>query len=172
MNKVSFNVVAVSDTIIRPSNTTAYAAGDVISEVTTNDHHTFTILRTKPSDEPLYSATVERASVSSSANQSTLPDLELWLFSSDIAEVADNGAFAPTDAELLTCLGVIDFPVSLWKVGNAGSGADGNSICFAENLAMVVKGSSGNIYGQLVVRNAYTPVSAESFKVTLYVQQD
>ena len=168
---ISFDIQKSRKSIIRPSNTDAYAAGDVISAVTSNDHFTFTILKTKPvQGSSLLSASIERAIITSSADVATAPDLELWLFDTDIAEVADNAAFAPTDAEILTCLGVIDFPTGDFRVGLTTG--DGNSICQSENLNMSLKGIAGDIFGQLVVRNAYVPISAEVFQVTLFYQQD
>ncbi len=156
-------------TFIRPSNATVYTAGDVISEVTNNNHFSFT----QAGFNGPFRGTIEGARIISSANQSTKPELELWLFSEDIAEVADNSAFAPTDAEMLTLLGIIDFAELDWRVGNATSGADGNSCC--ESIAVppiVFIVPAQTIYGQLVVRNAYTPVSGETFTVDLMVALD
>ena len=167
---VSYNLDQTSSSFIRPSNTTAYAAGDVISEVTTNNHFTFKLGREGRADENgCFSFTIERGLITSSAAVSPAPDLELWLFDTDIAEVADNSAFAPTDAEMLTWIGTIDFPLSDWKTAGANAG------CAAERLAMTIKAStstSGNIYGQLVIRNAYVPTSAEVYQVTLFTQRD
>lgn len=168
---ISFTIEKDRQSLIKASGTTAYAAGDVISEVTTNNHFTFTMLKTGLiKGSALYSATIERAIITSSADVSPAPDLELWLFDADIAEVADNGLFAPTDTEILTCVGVIDFPVGDWKVGLVAS--TGNQICQAENLNLAIKGISGSIFGQLVVRNAYVPITSEKFQVTLFYQQD
>ena|SRR5690606_10143993 len=157
----------LTDSIIRPGNTTAYAAGDVISEVTTNDHYTFASgkagqLRGK----------IEMARMMVLANQGTKPDLELWLFAEDIAEVADNSAFAPDDTEILTLIDVIPFPAADWLVGLSGSGADGNIVQTARDLNIKLPQTNGSLYGQLVVRNAYTPISGEQFDCHLIVALD
>ena len=169
-----FDTRIITQSLIRPSNTTQYAAGEVISEVTTNNHFTFADL----ANPGQLSGQIDRAIITSSADGSgvLLPDLELWLFDTDIAEVADNAAFAPTDAEMLTLVGVIDFPVANWKVGLSG----GNSCCEGDRaggnpLPMLYKCktvASFSLYGQLVTRNAYTPVSAEVFSVRLIVTRD
>lgn len=164
--KVSYHTRLLSDSIIRPSNTTAYAAGDVISEVTSEDHYTFS-----SEVDPLIGA-INMARMMINANQSTKPDLELWLFSEDIAEVADNSAFAPTDAEILTLIDVIEFSSALWKVGLSGSGASGNIVQTVRNLDIVIPKAGKSIYGQLVARNAYTPISAEQFDAHLIVSLD
>ena len=173
VRNISFNLQKSRQSIIRPSNTTAYAAGDVISEVSTNDHFTFKILKAVPGHDPILSCTIERATIVTSADVSTAPDLELWLFDTDITEVADNGLFIPTDTEIKTWLTTIEFPVEDFKVGLVSG--DGNQVCETNPINRVIKGiaaSGGNIYGQLVVRNAYVPISAEEFTVTLYYQLD
>jgi len=174
--RLSFKVISSVSAITRPANTTAYAAGDVISDTTGDAHHTFdNVLRTKPTaQDPFLSGTIERALLSSSQNNTTLKlDGELWLFHTDVATAVDNAAIAFTDAEMLTNIGIIPFPVGDWQVGLATTGVGGNANCFAENLNMVVKGNvSNNIFGQLVARNAYAPVTGEIFTVTLFMQQD
>lgn len=161
--------LTLTDTIARPANTTDYAAGDVVSEVTTNDFFTFT--RSASSDLPI-KGTLNTAKMMILANQATKPDLELWLFSQTIAEVADNSAFAPTDVEILTLIDVIPFALADWYVGLAGAGADGNIVQVKNNLAIPIPSTNGNIYGQLVVRNVYTPISGESFTAKLLIDED
>lgn len=159
-------------TIQRPNNTTAYAAGDVISAVTSNDYHQLSgAVRGKGAQ----SGRIKAASVVVNANQGTKPDLELWIFGSSIAEVADNSAFAPTDAEILTLLTIIAFPVASFKVGLSGAGAAGNIAQFQSQLDIPFRlgsGSDGTLHAQLVVRNAYTPIADEQFTVNLDVELD
>jgi len=163
------DIVKVSDALTRPSNTTAYAAGEVISEVTSNEHFAFDGIAAAGSR----SGTIVSAICQSSTVESTKPDLELWLFDSNIANVADNSAFAVADSDLLDLVGVIDFPIAEWKQGLAGASGTGNSINQSHNLNIRYIADSGNrIYGQLVVRNAYSPISAEVFTVILLTAQD
>jgi hypothetical protein len=153
----------VEDSVTRPANTTAYTAGDVVTEGTA-DALEFLCDETRTGMNIIHSAVCV-----SSANQSTKPDLELWLFDTDLTPADDNAAFAPTDAQMRTLVGIIDFPVGSFKVGNAGSGADGNVVCDVQSLdiAFFPKASGGMLYGVLVVRNAYTPVSAERIDIRL-----
>lgn len=172
MDLTKFQSIVLSDTITRPNNTTAYAAGDVISEVTTNDHFTFTQSAYGKGYGGTLKGSIDFARMMIQSNQSTKPDLELWLFSQDIAEVADNGAFAPTDAEILTLIDVIPFATADWYVGLSGAGASGNIVLTANNLGIIVPSTAGSIYGQLVVRNAYTPIASEVFTAELIITLD
>lgn len=169
---VQFNTLRSVDSITRPANGNVYAAGDVISAVTTNDHFTFLEVNRTGTKTKQLGGSIATARLHSSANQATKLDGELWLFNTDIVKVADNSAFAPTDTEMLTLVGVIDFPVANWKVGNAAVGVVGNSVCEAFNLGLAYKGASTTLYGQLVVRNVYTPVTGEIFTVELIVSRD
>lgn len=167
---IEFQTKAARASLTRPANTTQYAAGDVISAVTTNNHFEFEdVVRRGPS---LLSGSISSARIVSSANQATKLDAELWLFDTDIAEVADNSAFAPTDAEMLTLVGIIPFPVADWYVGDATSGAGGNAVCQVDGLSIAFQARTTTLYGQLVARNTYTPVSGEIFTVDIVVTQD
>ena len=163
----TFDAQLVEASLTRPSDTTQYAAGEVISAVTTNDHYTFAEM----GDPRKLTGQIDRAIITSSDAAGTLPDLELWLFDTEIAEVADNAAFAPTDAEILTLVGVLLFPVASWKVGLVTTG---NSFCEATNTMpfRYKTGPTLALYGQLVVRNTYTPVSAQVFKTRMYIRRD
>lgn len=155
-------IYTVRDSITRPANVTAYAAGDVIAEATTNDHFAFArFLRGLGSD----GVTIRNAKLTSSVNAGTNLDGVLYLFSSDIAEVGDNAAFAPTDAEILTCLGSISFPTASWEdMGAAGD------ICIASGVDLYTRPGAFTVYGVLVARNAYTPTSGEVFTVDLEIE--
>lgn len=163
----------VSDSITRPANTTQYAAADVISEVTTNDYFTFADVA-RPG---ILSGTIKRAILHSSANQATKLDGELWLFRESIGEKADNAAFAPSDAEMLTFIGKIDFATASWVAGTVTSGAGGNAYCETSPDLEFSTGSLNAtkqpvIYGQLVARNTYTPISGEVFTCELLIDRD
>lgn len=149
--------------LARPNDTTAYAAGDVISDVTSNDHYSWAAF----SRENGWACTLKRAVITVSAAVATEPDLELWLFDTDIVEVADNLAFAVTDAEILTCIGIVKFPTADFIVGS------GNVICETDkNLNMQLKGlNSATLYGQLVVRNSYASTASEVYSCRLFTEE-
>lgn len=167
-----YDAIKLSDSITRPANTTDYAAGDVISAVTTNDYYTFVYDSTGKVGR--LKGHIQMARMMVNANQTTKPDIELWLFDTAIAEVADNGAFAPTDAEILTLIDIIPFGVDDWTVGLAGAGASGNIVQTKKDLNIIVPETNAakSIYGQLVVRNAYTPIASEQFDCHLIMTLD
>lgn len=154
----------------RPADTTAYAAGDVVADLTASANDLeFTAIVRKPGG----SGVILSAVLIDGANQGTKGDFELFLFDTAMAMDNDNALFTPTDAELEKLVGVIDFGATPF-VGDATSGADGNCayVQAGVNLAFKCAGSDTKLYGVLVVRNAYTPVSAEPFRVRLNVLQD
>jgi hypothetical protein len=156
----------------RPSDTTAYAAGDVIAESTSaGTVLTFSNMSRKTGSSGL----ILGAMMIDSANQSTKPQVELWLFSAAPGAKNDNAAFAPTDAELETLIDIIKFDNTNALVGTVTAGADGNSIQKTSSpIAIPFKSAEGSraLYGVPVVRNAYTPVSGEKFTFQLRVAYD
>ena len=155
--------------IVRPANTNTYAAGDVISNITDNHHFTFNDV----ARGEYYSGSIDSAICHSSTVETLLPDLELWLFSKDIAKVADNSAFGIVDEDMDALVGVVDFNVIDWKQGLAGASGTGNAMCYVPGLQIpFVTNDSLKLFGQLVVRNAYAPISGEVFKVFLTVSRD
>ncbi len=176
--QVSFNTKRTTASITRPANTTAYAAGDVVSADTGDAHFEFT----KALQPGKMTGSITTAILHSSANVATKLDAELFLYHTNITDRADNATFIPTDAEQLTLIGVIDFATADWKVGLATAGAGGNAVIQVNKLGLLFQGGqqqgSGNsttgisIFGQLVARNAYAPVSGEIFTCELLISQD
>lgn len=157
----------IQASVTRPNDTTPYTSGDVIGTSVTAALELEDVARSNGGSGMIMSALVI-----DSANQATQPSLELWLFTAPLAVVADNAPFAPTDAEMLTLVGVIT--LSSAKVGNATVGAGGNLAIVSDVVATPFKcgGGTTNLYGYLVVRNGYTPVADETFTVTLTSLQD
>lgn len=160
----------ISATVTRPADTNAYNAGDVVCNSTSAP----VILSFNGAQRNGKGGVIQQAILVDSANQATKPDLELWLFDTAITMDNDNAVFTPTDAELATLVGVIDFGTSYFKGGDATSGAGGNCVCDVQNLGIpfTIPGgaaTANTLYGVLVARNAYTPVSGESFTIRLKV---
>ena len=169
-----FGVVRTQQySITRPANVTAYVAGQVLAD-STSAASIFKVpfLCANPSQGTILQELV----VTSSANQTTKPDLEMWLFdggtaAADVDKTAENDAasFAPTDAEMLRLITVIQIPTGTWKAGNGTAGAGGNAANVLSNLSIPINvariaNSTRSIYPIIVVRNAYTPVSGEVFQ--------
>jgi hypothetical protein len=159
----------VSANFTRPANTTVYAAGDAVTDSTTSPTQmTFDgVARANAG-----SGVIVGAVLIDSANQTTKGQFELWLFDATVTPDNDNAVFTPTDTECGTLIGVIEFNIP--KVGDATSGAGGNVVYPVGNLSIpfTCGASVDDVYGLLVVRNAYTPVSGEVFTVRLQVVQN
>lgn len=165
ITKMTGRTIAANFT--RPSDTTAYTAGDVVSDSTSAP----TVI-TFPRATSDSISTIQQAIIVTSASVATKPDLELWLFDTTVTPDNDNAVFTPTDAELRTLIGVIAFPTGSFKVGDATAGVGGNAICDVQTLNIQVNSTPAvnSIYGVLVVRNAYVPVSAERFDIRLKIK--
>lgn len=147
--------------LTRPADTTAYAAGDVVTAGTAAALSFG--LNTS-------AGRIRSALLIDSASQATKPDIDLMLFDSSLTPDADNAAFTPTDAEMGTLIGVISFAGSAFKTGDATVGAGGNGVIVSGGLDILLSGASETIYGVLVARNAYTPVASEVFTIRLGVE--
>jgi hypothetical protein len=167
----------VTTAFTRPNDTNAYTAGDVICDSTSAPTvMTFSGMALDKGGNGI----IQQVRCFSSANVATKPDLQLFLFDTAPAAVNDNAAFAPSDAEMLRCVAVIAIPTTSFVVGNAGAGAAGNCVCDVQGLALafnttLASGAAGataavaDLYGVLVVRNAYAPVAQEVFTFSVSV---
>lgn len=159
-------VISASKT--RPSDTNAYAAGDVINESTSaGTVYTFTGCARFTGG----SGIISKVMIDDSAYVATTLQAELWLFNATYTADNDNAVFTPTDAESQTVVARI--PVNIAYVGDATSGAGGN-VGLESGVVNIpfVCNADANLYGVLVARNAYVPVSAEVFNIRLFIYQD
>ncbi len=147
----------------RPANTTAYATGDEVS----NSATAASVVPLKfegVTRSPLWTATILDAALVEDTNESTLPSLELWLFTSPPVTAGDNVTCAFSDADLTdrkVC--IIPFNVSYAGILSTG----GNTAWEATGINKGFYAPGGNLYGIYIVRNAYTPLSAETFTAKL-----
>lgn len=158
----------VSASKTRPANTTTYASGDVINEsASAGTVFTFTNAALANGGGGI----IRNVLITSSSFPTTkLAAAELFLF--HVAPVADNdnAAATLTEAELANCIGVVVTPATPYA-GDAQADAAGSCVYqTACNLPFVCTASSRNIYGVLIARNAYVPVSAEVISITLIIE--
>lgn len=155
----AINCVSASPTI----DTAAYGTGDVMSATAM----TFANLLRQQGGK---SGVLVSAMISDAAAQGVA--LDLVLFSTLPAASsfgADNAAFDPTDAQLLTVLGVINFSATTHYFA-----FNDNAAHYIGSLAMPLKSvvaTPGNVYGVLVARGAYDG-DADSLQVTLCASVD
>jgi len=96
-----------------------------------------------------------------------MKDLDLVLFDRTLTAPTDNSIFAPSDAELATCIGVI--PIT------AGAYADFSTNSVADAYAGLPKPfvlNGTDLFGVLVARGTPTYTSTGDLVVTLTIQQD
>jgi hypothetical protein len=147
--------------LTRPANVTAYSAGDEIADTAGTAAQRSFVGAGRVNGG---SGVIDGATLIFSDNPAVTPTLKLYLFDTDPTSAGDNAAFAPTDAQLATCLGVLTF--SGGEVGTTGT--TGN-ILFDSGPAAIdftCAGGSTTLYFLLVTRTAFTS-GATSSTITL-----
>lgn len=145
-----------SQTITRPSDTTAYADTDLVANSTTAGSVTpFTW------DEKGNVAQMKLVSaiLNKSKADATNASFRLWLFSDSKAVTnGDNSAIVPTtmDSFLGTLSGSVTF------AGTAGARTP-----MAVDVQTNIWPADGKLYGLLEAKAAYTPASGETFSIEL-----
>ena len=147
----------------RPANTTSYTAGDVISSTTGGDERAIQFKNVGKSGRIDHAIVV--------MEETDTVSLELWVFDSEPTNADDNAAIAldADDAEKL---------IAVYTFGD-GAKKDGGAI-EVYMATLDVEGTnihryatvSGSLWGLLVTRSVYTPLSASQFVVILQVKAD
>jgi hypothetical protein len=132
----------LTSTLTRPADTTAYAAGD---EMTDTGGAIQTI--TGAARFSGGSGIIQGVYVSQSTLWTTKPAMEIWVYDTTSTPVADNGAFAPTDGVTDTCIAVI--PVTATYAGTVNQALDSGQI----SVPFLTSGSA-NLFFRVVIRNA------------------
>lgn len=132
----------LTTTLTRPADTTAYTAGD---EMTDTGGAIQTI--TGAARFSGGSGIIQGVYVSQSTLWTTKPAMEIWVYDTTSTPVADNGAFAPTDGVTDTCIAVI--PVTATYAGTVNQALDSGQI----SVPFVTSGSA-NLFFRIVIRNA------------------
>lgn len=161
--KAAMPAVITGSTITRPSDTTAYASGDLVANSTSNS-----------SVAPISFASVvlaeggcvriERVRLFKSSTGTTNASFRLHLYSATPSTIAngDNGAYLTARANYVGALDVtIDRAFS--------DGAHGAGISLTGSPMTLTIASGTTLYGLLEARGAYTPASAETIIAVLEV---
>jgi hypothetical protein len=155
----------VSVSFNRPADTTAYAAGDSISDSTSAPSVlTFTGVARSNGQ----SGHILQARLIVATKPATPLEADLVLFHTTITPVNDNSVFSVNDTQARTVIGKISFAAA--NVVNLGA----NQTCYIANevnIPFKCGSASTAIFGALVARNAYTPGNAETINVYLQVEQ-
>jgi len=164
------NVVEASYT--RLANTTQYTANDAMSDNTTGQVClTFSNCARRKGG----SGFVLGATAIDSANQTTKPQLTLYIFDTSVTAAADNAGFTLSDADAVNLIGSFQFTGFEALDETAAAGGNAKDEALPESggpFAFRCITSGQDLYGLVKVENAYTPVSGEIFSFRLHLLQD
>lgn len=151
----------------RPNNTTAYVAGRVVANSTSAATAMSWALGRPGSVAG--TGLIVSAFLIDESNPGTPGQFELWLFNQALSAVInDNAVWLPAAADLANLIGVIAFGTTSFAGGTG-------SLVFqpsSPQLPFEPVAPGLTIYGQLVVRNAYTPAANGVILVGLGALQD
>lgn len=151
MASVSYGQIRVlTSTLIRPSNPTAYAAGDAIKD-TSGKIQSFTYSASPQGGEGFICA----ARIWADTANVTGAQFRLYLYndSTGVTIPADNAAFITTYANRAKGIGYIDFALQMETGANTGAMDFQSNL----NIPFKTKTSGSKLYGILVAKGAYTP---------------
>jgi len=160
-----------SQTIARPANTTAYASGDLVANSTTAgsvEPFSVAVARSKN-----MRGKITRVRIIKSDPSITNAAFRVHFFRVlPVVTNGDNGVFAPTALASYGYLGAFDVTVDL---AGGTSGAVGVGVAkTGAGTEMIFKPVAGsrNLYALIEARGAYTPASAETFKIEVEIERD
>lgn len=143
--------------ITRPSDTTAYAANDALSDSTsapTSGGFTFSSAARISGGGVLITDLFVASSLATGGLQG-----EVWIFNTSVTNINDNAAFAISDSEIKTVVAKIPFTT----VADTN-----NALAHERGLAITaIPSGSANLRFLVKVKAAYTPASAEVITVTI-----
>jgi hypothetical protein len=143
-------------TITRPSNTTAYTAGDVVGD--TGGSAILTLSNIGPSGGYVLVQSMSLV-FSDSSVPSGMGAFRVHLYSSSPTAIADNAAFDLVSGERASYMGYIDLPAPLDFGSTIYTQVD-----YPGRLVKLAAGSS-TLYAEIETRGAYTPVSASTVEL-------
>lgn len=150
----------------RPANTTAYSAGKVLANSTTAAAALqFNVARPSGGGSGL----ITTAFLIDESNPGTAGQFELWLFNATLSAIVnDTGTWTLADADAQKLVGIIPFGTTTYAAGTA-------ALIYQPMLNAPIPFAAVDglhLYGQCVVRNAYTPSSGGVLRFGLGIQAD
>jgi hypothetical protein len=145
-------------TVIRPSNTTAYTAGDVVGD--TNGSAIITLANIGPSGGFVLIQSVSLV-FSDTAVPSGMGAFRLHLFSASPTAIADNAPFDLVSGDRSGYMGYVDLPAPLDFGSSLYTQTD-----YPGRLVKLASAST-TLYAELETRGAYTPASASTIDVRI-----
>ena len=145
-------------TITRPSNATAYTAGDVVGDTGGSAILTFSNMGPNSGYALIQSAALI---FSDSAVPSGMASFRVHLYSASPTAIADNAAYDLVSADRSAYMGYFDLPAPVDFGSTLYTQTDyiGRMIKMATN--------STTVYAQIETKGAYTPVSASTVELRI-----
>ena len=147
---------------LRPANTTPYAAGDVISDSATGGEEGALAF-------PDCGRTGIIKAVTLAVEETDTINFNLFVFNSEPTNFLDNAALALVTGDLPKLIGVFSLPDT--GKFNGGTNREHYQGAFdalnTGELPYVT--TDGKLYGLLVTRSVYTPISACKFHLKLHL---
>lgn len=167
VQQVKGKLILATATLTRPNDTTAYAAGDVVSNSAS---------ATTPLALPL--ARVEGgsgylvAARLSTSKKSITPRMRVHLFNaSDPTLAADNAAWRELFADASKRLGYFDLPAMSTAADTTNSNM-ARALDLALRIPFVAAAAALNLYAVLETLDAFTPDANQQFSLTLLADVD
>lgn len=136
----------------------SYATGDYIGTTTTPQSFASAV-RTSGGKAVIQSITI------SDKNTNAAVPLELWLFSATFVAPTDSAAWAISDAEALTVVGIIPITTDRWFASS------NNKVYSDNNVGLVISCAATSLFYALVARGAPTLASGD-LQISLGISQD
>lgn len=173
---MNMDIYVTSASYTRPADTAAYTANDAISNSTTTPSVlTFSNAAGKEGRGGVLEAVrIKTSAYTASGTPGALAG-ELWLFHTAPTALEDNAAVDLSDAEVGNAIGWVAFDFDTdGAPGTATAGAGGNMLAYVDTIELPYKCAAGSVdlYGVLIARNDYVPVSAEVFTIDLIVNRE
>lgn len=145
-------------TITRPSNATAYTAGDVVGDTGGSAILTFSNMGPNSGYVLIQSAALI---FSDSAVPSGMGSFRVHLYSASPTAIADNAAYDLVSADRSAYMGYFDLPAPV----------DFGSTLYTQTdyIGRMIKMATGSttVYAQIETKGAYTPVSASTIELRI-----
>jgi len=143
-------------TVTRPSNTTAYTAGDVIGD--TSGSAIITLSNIGPSGGYVLLQSV-RLFIGNTSVPAGMSGFRLHLYTASPTAIADNAAFDLVSGEVANYAGYIDLPTPQDLGSTLFTQAD---YC---GTAVKLASASTSLFAELETRGAYTPASGTTYNL-------
>lgn len=142
----------------RPTNTTAYAANDVIFDTTAAGVIQF--------DAVGVSGLIR--GVTCIMGETDTVNLELILFDAEPTNLGDNAALALVNSDMNKIIGI--FTLADGNKKNVGTNREVYEAAAHDLVAYT--STDGKLFGILVTRSAFTPLSGAVFSLSLHIEAD